>query len=140
MLGQVFRFLFSLVFLTGLSSGALAQNVLYCKSELATGFMAENGIWREGSFVRERFTIKFNRTFTTMHGLDKQGRPPYRCSWAFREEKWGTLLCLSSYENGEAFLYNTEQKRFIFVSAGIGGYTMNGTDTDVFYAGTCTDF
>lgn len=140
MRGQVFRFLFSLFFLTGLSSGTHAQTVLYCKSELATGFMTENGSWREGSFVLERFTIKFNHNFTTMHGLDKEGRPPYSCSWAFREEKWDTLLCLSYYENGETFIYNTEQKRFIFASAGIGGYTMNGTDTDVFYAGTCAEF
>ena len=121
---------------------ASAENVLYCQSELATGFFWEGGRWQSGEFQQQRWTIKFSQNFSKLHGLDKEERPPFKCKQTFGGLS-GTLLCESDYENGETFLYNRQSKRFLRINPSIAGYvseTGKDYDTDTFYAGSCKEF
>ena len=122
-----------------LGGPALAETVLYCQSELATGFKKKNGVWKTVKFKEYRWTVKFNKDFSQLFGLDK--RKPYLCNWAYDDKSLGTVVCLSSYNNGENFIYNVKKERFLQtrISAG-AGYDIDGTDTEALLAGTCKKF
>lgn len=122
-----------------LGAPAQAETVLYCQSELETGFIKKNGAWITTKFKTYRWTVKFNNDFSQLSGLD-EGRP-YLCDWAYGRKSLGTVVCLSSYENGENFIYNVNKKRFLHSRPSAAtGYDADGKDTDSFFAGTCKKF
>ena len=59
-----------------------ADTVLYCQSELATGFIKENGAWKETNFRQQRYTIKFNKDYSRLEGLSS--RSSMECSIRYR--------------------------------------------------------
>ena len=133
---KILILLFSILFLS--SPYVKAETVFYCQSELGTGFIKKNGSWRESSFKPRRWTIKFNDSYSKLYGLDDPLHP-YFCSPPF-QHKPNSLACLGGYKNGESFMFNKMNNRFIFNIASIQGYVENGSDTDVIYAGTCSKF
>ena len=54
-------FLLVIVIVLSYSNILKAKIVLYCQSELGTGFAKTKDSWKEASFELERYTIKFNR-------------------------------------------------------------------------------
>ena len=120
-----------------LGTTAHAETVLYCQSELATGLLKENGRWRTGKFVKERFTIKFNSDYTKLYGLDKNR--PFNCNVPFSFIP-DSIACVSGYGNGEAFLFDKEKLRFLFSNIAITGFVGDGSSTENLYAGNCKKF
>ena len=129
------------VFLTiGLlaSNNLMAETVLYCQSELATGAIKKNGSWKTANFKSERYTIKFNKDYSKLDGLDTN--LSYSCSPAYSHRP-DSLACLSGFSNGESFIFNKKTKRFTFSSPSpASGYAADGSDTPVMYFGTCKKF
>jgi hypothetical protein len=123
-------------FLISLITQVVADTVLYCQSELATGFINKGTGWVEGSFEKKRFTVKFNDDFTTLEGF-AQG--PMDCKINFPDLLPTQLQCLAN-GGGMSALYDKTTKRFVFSSISIAGYVDLRTDSDNLYAGTCTKF
>ena len=121
-----------------LGAPAQAETVLYCQTELATGFIKKEGTWRVTNFALDRFTVKFNNDYSKLYGLDK--RRPYICAPAYKHVP-NALACLSGYSNGQSFIFNKETKRFVFSEPRpTGGYASDRSDTDTIMAGTCKNF
>lgn len=126
------------------SFNAKADTVLYCSTELSPGLIKENSKWRTGNFRPERYTVKFNRDFSRLSGLDDNR--DYTCHRAFKNDNNKTVICFSGYHNGEVFMYNIRTNRFLFSNfSSTGGYVSDdGTepnpDTDNIFAGTCSNF
>ena len=99
----------------------------------------KNGVWKTVNFKEYRWTVKFNNDFSQLFGLDETR--PYLCNWAYDEKSFGTVVCLSGFNNGENFIYNVNKKRFLHsrISASTG-YDIDGEDTDAIFAGTCEKF
>ena len=61
-----FVLLFFIFFGLYYPSALRAETILYCKSELATGFFVDKGKeWSEIGFIRKSFTLKFNQDYAT---------------------------------------------------------------------------
>lgn len=123
-------------FLISLITQVVADTVLYCQSELATGFMNKGTGWVERSFDKERFTVKFNDDFTTLEGF---AYGPMDCKMNFPDFLPTQLQCLEK-KGGMSVLYDKTTKRFIFSSISIAGYVNLSRDSDNLFAGTCTKF
>ena len=114
-----------------------AETVFYCNSELATGVIKKNGSWKVTNFKPSRWTIKFNNNYSELYGLDKDR--PYLCSPAYQHTP-NLLACLSGYENGQSFMFNKIESRFLFNSSSIEGYVHDNSDTNVLFVGSCSKF
>jgi hypothetical protein len=112
-----------------------AEIVLYCQNELATGLLKKNDSWKTGSFSLSRYTIKFNDDFTSLDGLNYG--EPLKCSPPFTNYS-AIINCLST-DGFETFLYETQKKRFTYVSLTMG-YVQGRDDTSSIEAGTCLSF
>ena len=115
---------------------ALAETVLYCQSELAAGFVKQNGTYRESSFQQNRYTIKFKNNYSLLLGLESD---QFKCSAPYVILP-NMIVCRNAPYLTATFIYNKSSQRFTFSNLGIGGYVMNATDTDVLFAGTCKRF
>jgi len=135
---KILILLFSILFLS--SPYVKAETVFYCQSEFATGFnfSVENGSWGPAEFELLRWTIKFNDSYSKLYGLDDPLHP-YFCSPAYTHTP-NLLACLSGYKNGQSFMFNKVNNRFLFNSSDIRGYVDNSPDTDSIYVGTCSKF
>ena len=112
----------------------LAENVLYCKDEIATGFSKENGRWITGNFVLLRHTIKFNDDYTALDMGEVRMTCRRPMSW-----KPEHIVC-SDILGFEHFSYNQDTKRYVKTIQGSGGYVLDGPDTDTMQAGSCEKF
>tara|TARA_B100000787_G_scaffold130363_1_gene99280 strand:+ start:135 stop:542 length:408 start_codon:yes stop_codon:yes gene_type:complete len=115
-----------------------AEIVLYCQSELETGFFKENGSWKVSEFHPQRLTIKFNDDYSILYGLSTD----FICSQAYPHAP-NSIACLDKYKSGRSFLFNKEKKRYVFSSISLnGGYELNTptSDTENLYAGRCKTF
>ena len=120
-----------------LATSAKAETVLYCQSELATGFSKSSGIWKAGSFNKERFTIKFNSNYSLLEGISFD---PMDCKapYAHMED---IIFCVQSNYNYSTLRYNKKTSRFVHYFNPAKGYVgSSSTDTDILYAGTCKAF
>ena len=126
------------LFTFGISTSVSAEIVLYCNSELATGFFKENGIYRTGNFKLERYTVKFSDDYSEVKGLD--AHLIWECKIPFNNKKYNTVICMSKWNIGETFIYNKKTKRFMNYSAATFGFLNNGNDTNTMHAGTCEKF
>ena len=120
------------------SPSVFAETVLYCQSELATGFIQKNDSWKVTNFKLKRLTIKFNSDYSKLSGLSKY--QDYICSEPYGEN---SIACTDEFKSGRSFLFSKEKKRFVYSSiSSHGGYDLNlpNADTETIYAGTCTSF
>ena len=117
-----------------------AQTVMYCSTELATGFFQENGSWRQANFTRERYTIKLNDDLTRLDGLSEVGS--FNCVVPYGLTKYDSVYCTSEFNEGNSFLLNTKTNRFVYVETSPFGYVgaLKDSDTDAIAAGTCSKF
>ena len=117
-----------------------AETVMYCSTELATGFVQKNGSWREINFVGKRYTIKFNDDLTRLDGLLDSSS--FNCVVPYGEANYDAVYCTSEFNNGNSFLLNTKTNRFVYVATSPFGYVreLKDSDTDTMAAGTCTKF
>ena len=114
-----------------------AEIVLYCQSELETGFFKENGSWKVSEFHPQRLTIKFNDDYTKLDGL--AGFYPMSCSKPYTIDP-DYIACVHSKGSHETFTYNKLTKRFLYSHTKVDGYVDNGYDTNFLRAGTCEAF
>ena len=133
--------LFLLTILMGLllSSILKAENILYCESELATGFFKEDRAWIESGFNKKRFTVKFNDDYTKLEGISYA---PMDCSIQYKT-KPSTLFCVHLEYEYKTFVFDRITKRFLFSSISSGSYVRdetNNNDTENLYAGSCQTF
>ena len=127
--------LFSIFFLSSYS--VKAEIVFYCQSELETGFIKQNGSWEVTNFASQRWTIKFSDDYSQLYFPDE--KRPYICSPSYSHTP-NLIACLSGYSNGESFLFNKIENKFVFDSTTIRGYVDDSSDTNAFFAGTCEKF
>jgi len=128
------------LFTFGISTSVSAEIVLYCNSELATGFIKENGIYGTTDFELKRYTIKFDDDYSRVKGLNEYS---WKCKDAFGNKELSTVICSNFFNNGELFTYNKKTKRFSYYSGGVFGFIKGnnvGNDTTQMYAGTCEKF
>ena len=115
-----------------------AETVLYCTSELITGFIKDNDSWRLANFNETRHTVKFNHDYSRLEGLTEK---PMECtvSYSFFPER---IFCVHTWGSHETFTFNNATNRFVYSNPSAGGYTVNDSnpDTEVFSAGTCKVF
>jgi len=121
-----------------LTTSAMAETVLYCQSELATGISKSSGTWKEGSFKKERFTIKFYDDYSRLKGLDPS--PGMECRASFTSSPH-LIFCVDRKYNHSTFRYNKKTKRFVHYFNPFEGYVgKDDIDNDIIYAGTCKIF
>ena len=115
-----------------------AETVMYCVAELATGLVREQGTWKETSFNRIRWTVKFDDGFNRLEGVGPSDT--FACARPYG--KLDYVTCSAQWNNGEIFVLNLETGRFFYNTANIHGYVSDipEPDTDALYAGTCTKF
>tara|TARA_Y100001970_G_C14235947_1_gene861780 strand:+ start:2488 stop:2973 length:486 start_codon:yes stop_codon:yes gene_type:complete len=120
------------------SLSAESENVFYCTSELATGFVKENNVWKTNDFELERWTIKFNSDYTKAEGLTAK---PMNCqiSYSFKPNM---IFCVHDWGSHESLIFNKKDLRFELSISSSGGYIENSPnpDTSSFYAGRCQKF
>jgi len=128
---------------TLVGKSAHAENVLYCQTELATGFYKddETGRWDEGNFTERRWTIKFNDDYTVLKGLAKEGE--YFCEQPYQYIEPNVIICREA-NGATTFLFDQKSLRFVYSNISLAAFTLDGwsgyVDTDTFYAGTCEKF
>ena len=123
-----------------LSSILKAENVLYCESELAIGFIKEDRTWIESGFEKKRFTVKFNDDYTKLEGISYA---PMDCSIQYETQQPSTLFCVHLAHEYKTFVFDRITKRFLFSSISSGSYVRdesNNYDTENLYAGSCQTF
>ncbi len=137
--GRMVKKLFFALITMGLffSNTLKAETVLYCQSEVATGFFNEGGVWKETSFKLDRYTVKFNDDFSLLEGVSYK---PMECSIQYPTQKPNLVFCLNSFGSYQTFIYNKTSKRFLFSNFSAAGYVTNDSDTDNMSAGTCQSF
>lgn len=116
----------------------LAEIVLYCKDEIATGFSKENGRWITGDFEPLRHTIKFNDDYTALVIADDYAGQ-MTCKRPFDSFRPEHINCSNSV-GSKHFSYNQDTKRYVMTFQGSSGYVLNGGDTDDMRAGSCEKF
>ena len=122
-------------FLMTLATQVVGETVLYCQSELATGFIKKGDVWVQGEFKKDRFTVKFNDDFTTLEGF---AYGPMDCKTNFPSVLPSQVQC--SFSSGQSVVYNKQTKRFVFANISLSGFVENSGDSDTLNAGTCTKF
>ncbi len=116
-----------------MNGSAKADQVLYCQSEVATGFHEVNGTWREARFQKERYTVKVSGDFEKVTGIENR---TFDCRVPYERRKPETIIC--EHKSGFSFFYDKSSKRFIYSAVNV--FTYLGEDTPAIEAGTCEKF
>ena len=119
------------------SNNLRAEIVLYCQSEIATGLFNENGNWTSGKFKLDRYTVKFNDSFSTLEGLT---RKPMVCTKSYPNQMPNRIFCVHQWGSHQTFQYDTVSRRFLYLTMSSVGYIENGNDTETIEGGRCTKF
>ena len=122
--------------LTSLAGSASADNVLYCSSELATGFIEKKGKYVESRFELKRFTVKLTNDKKRIEGLPSGSLD---CQRPYSTVP-NVIYCTNNKWFDESFVYNEGSGRFVYTVVRVAGYVNPEGDTDNFYAGVCTSF
>jgi len=130
--------LFSVGLLTSIS--AKAEKILYCPSELAAGFISEDGIWSETTFEIKRYTMKFKDDFSGVIIKDEQ----FSCYDGGPFQTYHPIICKSDLPYS-SWTLNIDKisLRYVLTQISVGGYAStrrNSSDTDSIIAGTCEKF
>ena len=128
--------LFGLMF----SFVSFAEEVLYCSSELETGFYNESGSWQSSANLKpERFSVKVTENFASI----QIGEQVHNCSVFFIGDT-RAYICnhkFAGMDTGISFRYHPQTKRYIRIYSSIKGYLNNETNLgEVFSAGECEKF
>ena len=128
---------------------ATAETVLYCQSELATGFSSINGSYKAMEFTPKRYTVKVLGDFSEVI----LGKSIYDCRPSISNSRMPHLVtCFHTAwirEDGKRlelgglpklFYYDRKTQRFLFADLRTTGYSENGPDTENLYAGKCETF
>jgi len=118
----------------------MADKVLYCQDELATGIIKRNGVWETSRFQLERYTIKFNDDYTELDGFDNVTAPneTFNCNTPYLKKNM--IKCTSSSFQDVTFIFDKITKRYTFSFITPFSYIENGSDTSSLSAGTCKAF
>ena len=115
----------------------MADEVLYCVPEIATGFIYEKNTFKEKSFNTNRFTVKVYGDF------EKIDTPSFKEMPCEKIDE-SIYICTDRYNIGENFKYNKSNNRFIAYYISQYGYLNHpsdaGYDTDTLQAGKCEKF
>ena len=120
---------------------SLAEEVLYCVDELATGISFHKGEWRERAFVELKRTVKFNDDRSSIKGFDDS---VLTCSPVYSYNS-ADLVCRNPHSTSTLSI-NVKTMRYEYASTSPFGYQMGESavpewdDTSAIYAGTCTTF
>jgi len=130
----VLLFSFGILF----TSPIKADTVLYCQSELISGVMKNNGLWKTTTFNQQRYTVKFNNDYSQLEGLTTM---PWVCQvpYSFYPDQ---IFCVNSWGSHQTFVYSKKTKRYLMTEISSGGYVRNpeDADTDSLSVGTCKAF
>ena len=131
------RLVLGLVLLT-LVTPLKAETVMYCSAEIAAGLIKDNGSWRTGFFKPDRYTIKFDKAFSTVQGVAPSDAMKCRPNGTHEH----MIICSSEWNDGSIFGLNRNTGRFFYSDANIHGFISDlaDPDTDALQAGTCTKF
>mgnify|MGYP006120132811 CR=1 FL=1 len=113
----------------------MAENVMYCQDELATGIVKKNGVWKSGNFILERHTIKFNDDYTKSDGFNKT----MNCNTPYGLIDKDLIFCISEFQN-TTFVYNKITMRYTYSIISQFSYIKNAKDTSSLGAGSCEAF
>jgi hypothetical protein len=129
-----FKIIFTIFILIMLPlKSLLAENVLYCSGEIATGFVKQNNVYKEGLLNTHRYTVKVLGDFEgiKIHLIT--------CYHQTATTSDGTKVEIPGLPY--VFLYNKRDRRFLYFQASSGGYIDNeADDTDSFEGGKCQNF
>ena len=114
-----------------------AENVLYCQSELATGFIKDGQNWRLANYEQKRFTLKFNQDFTILKGVLPDGRV-MKCSDPITIMP-EVVSCIEEMFPWKPFLYYKDPNDLLSLTCLLEIYFTKG-DTDSMYSGKCENF
>lgn len=122
----------------------MAENVIYCQDELATGISKDHGVWKTIELELERHTIKFNDDYTKLEGLSAfhpmSCSNPYKALEEMNLSDFDYIACVHSMGSHETFTYDKRAKRFLYSNTKVDGYVDNGYYTNFLRAGTCEAF
>ena len=125
------------IFILLFFNSATASKVSFeCVPEHAA--MLEKKQWVSGTFDFYNFTIKFAEDFTELHGLRDRIdiQPQMNCE---RTQAISTIRCTDLF-NWEAFTFNAENSRFIYIMSSWFGYLseeQQESSDDFIIAGQC---
>lgn len=123
-----------------ISFSSYADEVLYCSSELGTGFYNESGSWQSSANLKpERFSVKVIENFASI----QIGDAVHNCSVFFVKDN-RAYICNNEFagmDTGISFRYYPQTKRYIRISSSFYGYLNNESNFgEVFSAGVCEKF
>jgi hypothetical protein len=116
-----------------------AETVMYCVAELATGFILENGKWKQTNFKPPRYTIKFDEAYTELTGITGAS---WECGKTYDFSLPNMVVCQNRFSKSMTFTLMMNSGRFIYANTGGHGFISSrpDPDTDALIAGTCTKF
>ncbi len=121
------------------TSSIKADTVMYCQSEMSTGVIKKNGLWKTTNFNKARYTVKFNYDYSQLEGITSS--VPWNCQVPY---DWypDQIFCVNTYGSHQTFIYSKKTKRFLLTMVSSGGYVRNPTDPDTesLTVGTCKTF
>ena len=125
-----------LLFSLMLSFNSFSEEVFYCTTELSTGFIKKNGVWKTSKFKPDRYTIKFNDDYSKLSGLQTFY---HFCQQSRTWDESSPIVCSPS-GGMETFIFKKDLKRFIYMSSTYQGYIDDTNFTNHMEAGTCESF
>ena len=115
----------------------MAENVIYCQDELATGyFKNENGVWKTSDFKLERHTIKFNDDYTYLRAY-----PLTQCLALNHIITYLTILLVYIQWVVMKLFHTINLLNAFCIQISLrGGMLKSGPDTESLSAGSCEAF
>jgi hypothetical protein len=124
-----------------LNSKIYAESVLVCHDELATGFFKQNGVWQQGEFQLDRFTLKVPDNFSTI--TDSKSNSIFSCFVDSPWESYHPVICKNQRDNwSSTFNIDKISLRYVRTNISAAGYasTSKYPKMDVILAGKCERF
>lgn len=121
------------------AESAKAEQILYCVTELSTGFLKDEGDWRTANFEKIRFAMKVEGNFETVSFNEEN----YSCFDGGEFNGYYPIICKSDLPfSSRSLNIDKYSLRFVYSDTSLGGYasTDNEPDTDNMHAGKCNSF
>ena len=99
-------------------SSAKAEVVLYCQTELATGFAKKNGSWKEAKFKLRRYSIKFSDDYKELFFPEDDDLVSFKCRKGYSHDP-NFLVCTSRM--GPIYLFHKNTRRYLLSKPSSGG-------------------
>ena len=139
----------TLLFILSVQHGH-AETVMYCSTELSTGFLKKNNKYEETSFVLDRYTVKVVGDFNEVI----IGEAYFDCRASFGPDYLPHIIsCFHTAQISESgnrvdygglpelFHYNKQTQKFVYADVSTAGFAgEDAVDTDTLSAGRCERF